>query len=574
MGRSASGRTAKVAVVEPLRWMRSPLLRAGLLSLMSALLALGCSLYLLRLYDRMLPAPSAGALIELAAVGAAVIVAMAGLDVMRARMLLRFAARFDAELAPSAFAALLSDAASGQPLRDVHTVRAFLAGPTMPQLLEVPWSPLLLAAVFFLHPYLGILAFSGAAVLCGLALLNERLTRDALIRAEGSAHAVARLAEDHARGADVVRAMGMLPALRMHWDSHHGEDARRLGIAHRWGVWMGACARLVRFALQLTMLGLGTYLVFEQQCSAGAMIAAAILAGRALAPIEGAIANWRSVVHARNAYARLRAMLVSLSHRAKAPKPTALNGALRVDNVVAAVPGVARAVIRGVTFAVAPGECLAIVGPSGAGKSSLARVLVGVWPAKRGSVRLDAANLSDWPRDVLGPHIGYLPQDVELLHGTVAQNIARFGDIAPAAVVDAAELAGANAMILQLPKGYDTIVGPNGHLLSGGQRQRIGLARAFYRAPTLIVLDEPTSSLDAEAEARIGAAVAALTARGKTVVLINPEPALLSQADTVLRLERGRVTHLGPAADVLAQIAGEGAGGVKGALAVVPAETI
>lgn len=553
--------------------MRWPLVRVGLLSLISTLIALGASLVLLKLYDRMLPAPDAGTLIRLVSVAAAAIVAMAALDVLRARTLLRLATRFDAELAPSAFAAVLSDAAPGRPLRDVHAVRAFLAGPTMPLLMDVPWSPLLLAAVFFLHPYLGALALMGAAMLCGLALLNERMTRDAVIGADGSAYDAVHLAENHARSADVVRAMGMLPALRVNWDPRHGEDVRQHGIAHRSGAWIAACAKLLRFALQMTMLGLGAYLVFEQRCTAGAMIAAAILAGRALAPIEGAIANWRAVVQARNAYARLSGILAAQSHRGTAVEGRVPSGALHVENVVAGVPGVARAVIRDVTFTLTPGECLAIVGPSGAGKSSLARVLVGAWPVKRGRVRLDAADLSDWPRHVLGPHIGYLPQDVDLLHGTVAQNIARFGEIAPAAVVDAAELAGANAMILQLPKGYDTIVGPNGHVLSGGQRQRIGLARAFYRAPTLIVLDEPTSSLDADGAMRVGAAVAALKSGGRTIVLINPDPALLSLADTVLRLEHGRVTHLGPAGEVLAQIAGEPASGANALLEVATAET-
>lgn len=551
---SASGRAAEFSRVGPQRWMRAPLFRIGLVSLIANLLAIAGSLFVCKVYDQLLAARSAALLAQLAMTAVVVIAAIAVMDALRARMLVRFGARLDSDLAPHVFTAGLTDTANGQPLRDLHALRAFVAGPTMPHLLDAPWALAFLVAIYLLHPTLGHVAAIGGALLCGLALINERTTHGALLNADQTANAATRHAVDQAQGVEAAQAMGMLSALRANWVARN-DSAPRLQIgASEHAAWHAALARLLRLLVQMTMLGLGAYLVLEQRCTPGAMIAASVLSGRALAPIEGAIGGWRGFVQARAAYTRLCEVLARVQDGPGLLPALAPTGSIELDRVVARVPNIARPVIRNVSCTAIPGQCLAIVGPSGAGKSSLARVLVGVWRPSAGSVRIDGIDLPDWPREALGPHIGYLPQDVALLHGTVAENIARFGEISPSAVVDAAELAGANAMILQLPKGYDTVVGPGGHVLSGGQRQRIGLARAFYGWPAIVVLDEPTSSLDSDGEAYVCAAIEALKSRNKTVVAINPEPAVLRHADRALRLEHGRVTHFGAAHEVLADI--------------------
>ena len=518
------------------------------------ILMLTASIYMLQVYDRVLASRSGPTLLYLTLFAAACLATMAALDLVRSRIMVRASARFDAQLSGQVFSRVLSEGRSGQPLRDLEYLRGFLTGGQIIHLLDAPWIPIYVGLVYVLHPMLGHVALVGAILLFVLGFLNERLTRQPITEASSELAAGHQFAELSARNSEAVRAMGMLPGLHAVWRKHRDLGLGLQGFASDRAGGVAAVAKALRMFLQIAILAVGAWLVIHEQSTAGVMIAAAIIMGRGLAPVEGSIAGWRGFLQARDSYERLRAEFGEL---AEDPVPMALpapKGALSFEEVFGGPPGATRPVVGELDFKLDAGTCLGITGPSAAGKSTLARLAVGVWRPIKGVVRLDGANIADWPREQLGPHIGYLPQDIELFPGTVAENIARFGKVDAEQVVDAARLAGAHQIILELPKGYDTQIGPAGHNLSGGQRQRLGLARAFYGRPALIVLDEPTSNLDAEGEVAVRQAMDQLKAQGHTLMVIAHRPAVLGGTDRLMVVLGGRITHFGPTSEVMPQI--------------------
>ena len=515
------------------------------------LLALTSSVYMLQVYDRVLASRSLPTLAYLTLFATACLVTLALLEMVRSRLLVRMGIRFDAALAALVFRQTLEAGRNSQGLRDVEQLRTFFAGPTTLSLLDAPWMPLYIALVYLLHPWLGHVALVGAVALLALGLWNERSTRDLLSRSATESAASARFAESAARNSEVLRALGMVPALSDRWRVQHQAGLGLQGVASDRAGNVSAIAKAFRMLLQIGILGVGAWLVILQQTTAGVMIAASIIMGRGLAPLEAAIGSWRSVLTARDSYKRLRTELGAQaqgSAKMALPRPT---GHLVFDGVHAGPPELRHVGLQNLAFEVRPGSVLGVTGPSGSGKSTLARVAIGIWRAKAGSVRLDGANIADWSRDELGPALGYLPQDVELFAGTVADNIARYGSADATAIVAAATTAGAHDVILALPEGYDTVLGAGGANLSGGQRQRIALSRAIYGDPSCVVLDEPTAHMDAEGEAAVRHLLTQLKNRGCSVLVIAHRPALLTASDHLLVLVDGRIAKYGETSELL-----------------------
>lgn len=525
--------------------------RVAFFSFFINLLALTGSLYMLQVYDRVLASRSNPTLLYLTLFATACLATMALLETVRSRLLVRMGARFDAQLSALVFQHALSAGRSGQGLRDVDALRGFVTGPTGLALLDAPWIPIYIGLVYVLHPLLGHVALAGGIALLLLGLWNERATRVPLAEAGRELAAGQQFAELSARNAEVVRAMGMLPGLTRVWRERHDLGLGLQGLASDRAANVSSITKALRMYLQVAILGVGAWLVIRQELTAGVMIAASIIMGRGLAPLESAIGGWRGFLQAREAYRRL---VKDIGQTAEAPPAMALpvpKGQLVFDKVSAAPPESRKMTLQDVSFTLEAGTCLGITGPSGAGKSTLARLAAGVWRPITGSVRLDGVSVADWRREELGPQIGYLPQDIELFPGTVAQNIARFGEVDAQKVVEAAQLAGAHTMILALPEGYDTPIGASGENLSGGQRQRIGLARAFYGRPPLLLLDEPTSNLDAEGETAVRQAMDSLRAAGSTVIVIAHRPAVLGGTDQLMVVMNGTLASFGPTAEVM-----------------------
>ncbi len=516
------------------------------------LLMLTAPLYMLQVYDRVLTARSEYTLLFLSLLALAALAALAVFDILRSRLLVRISCCFDQQLSPLVFAQALKLGLGAQLLRDLDNVRNFFTGPTLLAFFDAPWAPLYLLAVYVLHPWLGHVALVGALILFALGLLSELLTKRWLMESASCESVAQQFVESSSRNSDAIIAMGMLGSLRNRWvENHHNALGFQAGASDRASV-IAATAKFIRFGLQIAILGVGAFLAISDQLSPGAMIAASIIMGRGLAPVEASISGWRNGVLARKAYHRLSSVLMD-EETEKMPLPPP-RGKVTFDNVYAAPPSDNTPNISGVSFVLGAGQTLGITGPSAAGKSSIAKLMVGIWEPLSGSVRLDDADSGQWDAERLGPYIGYLPQDIELFNGTVSENIARFGEVDPDAVVVAARLAGADEMIRELPEGYNTVIGAAGCRLSGGQRQRIGLARAFYRTPPLIVLDEPTSNLDAMGEAAVRSAIDRLRASGCTVAVIAHKPTLIGGVDLLLVIQKGQMTHFGPTAEVLPQI--------------------
>jgi PrtD family type I secretion system ABC transporter len=563
-------RRPRSAVIDALAPCRGGLLAAAAFSFFINLLQLVLPLYMMQVYNRVLPSRSEPTLLMLTALAGALLVVMCLLEMIRSRVLVRISGRLDLQLSDAVMAAMskaavFSGRGGGQALRDFDTMRQFLSGSAIFALFDAPWTPVVIALVFAFHPVLGTIATVGAIVLFALGAVNEVCTRRPLEEANLRTIRFNGLLEGALRNAQVLEAMGMLRAMRQHWQRHRGDILRlQASASDRAGLVMAA-SKLSRLLLQVALLGAGAYLAVNDMISAGVIIAASILVGRALAPVENAIGTWKQFVGARAAFARLNEVLER--HRAPAfrtalPPPT---GRLAVENVTVTAPGADTPILRNVSFNIEPGQVLGVVGPSGAGKSSLARLIVGAWRAAVGKVRLDGADIEQWDSDELGGHIGYLPQDVELFDGTVSENIARFGELDSERIVAAARSAGVHEMILRLPLGYDTSIGPAGSILSGGQRQRIGLARALYNQPVLVVLDEPNASLDEEGDAALVRAIGTLKQAGSTVVLISHRPHIVDLLDRILVLADGSVRAFGPRQEILQRM-------MRRPLAPVPAE--
>ncbi len=514
------------------------------------LVLLAPSLYMLQVYDRVLSTRSVETLVMLSLVTAGALVLMAVLDALRGRLLALAAALFERRVAAMCLQRLLDGGVATSPaaphaLRDVAQLRGFFAGPGLVALFDAPWMPVYLGVVFLFSPWLGLLATASAAVLVLLAVLGEHATRSGVERAQQGSRELGRFIDGALRAGEVVRALGMAGAVGARWHARHDAlQARQLRTQRLAGL-AGSATKGFRQSVQVVMLATAAWLVIEQKATPGVMIAVTVILGRALAPVELLIGQWRGLAEARAAWGRLQALL----GEAAPPVPTALplpSGALLLDGVVHQPPGATRPVLRQLSLQVAPGELLAVVGPSGSGKSTLARLMLGLVRPQAGTVRLDGAELSHWAPERLGPLVGYVPQDVALLDGTVAENIARHGVGAdPAAVVLAAQRAHAHEMILGLPQGYDTPVGEAGQRLSGGQRQRVALARALYGEPRLLVLDEPNAHLDSEGEQALVRALAGLRERGATVVLVTQRTQILSAVDRIVVLRDGVIERIG-----------------------------
>ncbi len=462
----------------------------------------------------------------------------------------------DAVLAGSYHASLRrARQSSGQPVRDLTTVRQFLNTPSTLAFFDAPWAPVFLGAVFLLHPWLGVLAILSTGVLLGLGVLTETRSRGPYRVATEQAAEAQRFAENGLRHADVLAAMGMYGAFRQRW--RRKQDGSVAGAAEgtaRLSALL-ATTKTVRQTVQVGTLGLGAWLVLAQELTPGMMIAASIILSRALAPIEQGIAAWRGCVTARTAWDRLNDLLQRTppldARSTTLPRP---QGVVQVEGVIAVPPGANRPVLHGVSFTLRPGTVTAVVGPSGSGKSTLARVLVGVWPAQAGQVRLDGAAIGEWPAERRVQHVGYLPQEVELFEGSLAENIARLGEPDDTAVLAAAQLAHCHPVLMRLPEHYDTAVAEGGANLSAGQRQRVGLARAVYGDPVFVVLDEPDANLDAAGEVALLKTVQTLKQRQATVVLVTHTPRLVRGVDQVLVLQDGVLAEAGPRDAVLQRL--------------------
>lgn len=526
------------------------------------LLALTGSLYMLQIYDRVLTSHSVPTLVALSILAIGLYLALGILDVIRAQVLVAVGSSVDQRLSPIAHAAVMrlpiygaSTIDATQPLRDVDAIRRFLSSQGPIAILDLPWLPLYLIFVFLLHAWLGSLALLGVLVLTALTWLAERLTNDLNASAGKAAAARMGLAEANARNAEVLRAMGINTRATRRFE---GVNAKHLAIQAKLSDLAGRLAgisKVLRLVLQSAILGLGAYLTIRGQLSAGAIIAASIAASRSLAPVELAITHWKSFVAARQSYARLATTLGALPNETaplELPPPAR---SLSLEGIAVPVPGTERMVLSNLSFDLKCGQALGVIGPSAAGKSTLARAVAGVWPVTRGAVRLDGAAHERWSSEELGRHIGYLPQDVALFDGTIADNIARFDENADgSAIIAAAQAAGVHEMILRLPEGYETHLGPAGIAMSAGQRQRIALARALYRDPFLVVLDEPNSNLDAEGEAALTRAILAVRNRGGIAIVIAHRPSALAGVDMVAVIGGGRLTAFGTKDEILKKV--------------------
>ena len=539
--------------------LRRVFAHVGLFSLVINLLLLAPSLYMLQTYDRVLMSRNEGTLVMLTLLLAGLLALEAALEYLRSLVMSRASAAIDIEMGPQLFNAAFAQRLSGQgsvsqTLNDLGHVRGFVTGKGLMALFDAPWLPIYLAVTFLIHPVLGWFGVVAAVLLLALAWTNEQATGSLQADAGRMGNAATHMADASARNAEVVDALGMLGALRERWLVRQHQYLATLGDANERAARIGAVVKLSRTFLQSAILGLGAWLVLKDQMTPGGMIAASILLGRALAPVDMAIAHWRQLITAREALKRLNELMqqpVVYPPEVKLPRP---KGFVQVDNLVVAAPAKKELILKGLGFEVPAGQSVAIVGPSGSGKSTLARALMGVWKPLSGSVRLDGADLGTAYRDEIGPHLGYLPQDIELFAGTLAENIARFGIIDSDAVVLAAQRAGVHELILRLPKGYETRIqdgSPGSVTLSGGQRQRIALARALYGDPVLVVLDEPNASLDDAGDLALMHAMSDLKARGKTVFVVTHRMNLLTQVDTIMVLNDGRIQVMGASADIL-----------------------
>ena len=523
------------------------------------LLMLTSSLFMLEVYDRVLPSRSVPTLVGLSILAAILMTFQALLEITRGRLLVRIGSRLDGRLSPRVYDAVVRTRSKPgtdgqQPVRDLDTIRSFLSSTGPNALFDLPWVPLYIAICFAFHTMIGVTALGGAIVLMVLTVLAESLSRRPVKAATAHAAARNRFAEASRRNAEVIMAMGMSERLLARWldlgRDYIAQQKRASDVASG----LGSAGRALRTALQSAVLGIGAYLVIQQEASAGIMIASSILAGRALAPIDLAIANWKGFVSARQGWRRLDELLAATppsATRLELPPPAQV---LSLEALSVSPPGAKGVVVHDIRFALKAGSALGIVGPSASGKSSLVRAIVGVWPAVRGCVRLDGATIDQWTPAARGHHIGYLPQDVELFEGTVAQNIARFEQDPPAAaVIAAAKAAGVHDLIVNLPAGYETELGERGTALSAGQQQRIALARALYGDPFLVVLDEPNSNLDAEGEDALTKAILGVRARGGIVIIVAHRPSALAAVDHVLAMVGGTQQAFGPKDQLLAR---------------------
>jgi len=532
-----------------LKQLRPYLLYGAFFSMFINILQLTFSVYMLQIYDRVLSSYSMPTLyvITVAAVGALIISAV--LEFIRSRLLVRCGVALDQALSRDVldevlkYSALTSIPQNQASLRDVNVLRNFFGGNAIFTLFDIPWTPLALGLIYFLHPLLGLVATGGAVLLIIFALINEKVSRKPLDAANMVNGYSMKFIETSRRNAQLIRSMGMLKGVSDRWEGLNDtvmklqtQASRKAGLVQSLSGWL-------RQSMQVFIYGVGAWLTLEGKATAGVMIASSIIMGRALAPVQMGIGSWKQMVEARSAWKRLKTMFANRTEidTMDLPEP---KGQLTAEHVSFAINK--NYILRDVNFSIQPGESLGLIGPSGAGKSTLCRLLLGIWPAAAGAVRLDDADIYKWDQEKLGPFIGYLPQDVELFSGTVAENIARLNEVESEKVIAAAQQAGVHELILEFPQGYDTRIGDGGVVLSGGQRQRLGLARALYGDPKLVILDEPNSNLDDDGEKALLNSWLQLKAKGSTVIVVSHKPSLLVGVDKILMLKDGQVVMFGP----------------------------
>jgi ATP-binding cassette subfamily C protein len=546
---------------------RRAFIATALFSGMSNLLMLSGALFMLEVYDRVLPSRSVPTLVALLLLVAGLYAAQGIIDAIRSRILVRIGHSLDEAMSLRVYETIVrlplkigAKSEGTQPARDLDSVRTFLSGSGPVAFFDLPWMPVYLAICFLFHVLLGLTALAGALILIALTVITEVQTRRPTRSATQFAVARNTLLEASRRNAEAITAMGMVGRISKRWNDLNRNYVAASGRASDVGGGLGAMSKVLRMLLQSAMLAVGAWLVINQQSTPGIIIAGSILGGRALAPVDLAIANWRGFIGARQSWHRLSKLL---GHLPKLSEPMPLkppSHTLSVQNAAVAPPGQPKIVCQDINFTLPAGKALGVIGPTASGKSSLARMLVGVWSPGRGTVRLDGATLDQWSPEVLGRHIGYVPQDVELFNGTVAQNIARFEEPPDSdAVIAAAQAAGVHDLIINLPEGYETVVGEHGGALSAGQGQRIALARALYRDPFLVVLDEPNSNLDAEGDEALTRAILGLRARGAIAVVVAHRPSAIAGVDYILIMAKGRQQQFGPKEEILTRLAPPGA---------------
>lgn len=533
---------------------------AAIFSFFINMLLLSPSLFMLQIYDRVLSSRSLETLGVLIVLLFAALAMMGCLELVRSRLLVKSNNALDAAWAPYLLSSMLSKAGSpdsnsySYALRDLNTIKQFLGGGGIFAFFDAPWLPIYMFIMYLMHPLLFWVALGGAVIMLLLTIINEKVTKKPLDDASASARQAARQVETALRSAESVNAMGMGPAVIERWRSiNHEAIALQSFASNRAGVISGS-TRFFRQALQSVMLGVGAYLVIQDNLSSGVMIAGTIMFGRAISPIESAISSWKSLVEARGAYGRLRTFVKSLpDEQVHMPLP-APKGGLQLEKVSFAIRQNNKVILKNISFSLPAGDILGIIGPSASGKSSLAKVIAGVWKPTSGIVRLDGADLNSWDRNEIGPYTGYLPQEIDLFPGTIAQNIARMGMPDSDKVIAAALKTGVHQMVLALPDGYDTPIGEGGVVLSGGQKQRIGMARALYGSPTKLILDEPDSNLDNDGEAALIKTLAELKNARVTTIIITHKRSLLAQVEKLLLMQDGSLALYGPRDAVLAQM--------------------
>ncbi|WP_020697510.1 type I secretion system permease/ATPase [Reyranella massiliensis] len=546
-------------LAELTRGFRAIVLFLFLISGLINLLALTGSLYMMQIYDRALTSGSIPTLLVLSALAIGLYMFQGGFDVVRSQILVRVGARLDKKIAPLAHRVAIdmprfgfSTSEALERGRDVDTVRGFLGSQGPAALFDLPWMPIYLAFIYFLHPLLGALTFAGAFVLTVLTIVSEIMTK----RLHGSTRkaAVARntIADSNARNAEVIRAMGFAGRAVDRFNDANGEHLELQTKANDIGGTFAAISRVLRMLLQSALLGLGAYLTIKGELTAGAIIACSVAAARALAPVDQAIGNWKGFVAARTAYERLRETVIALAAVDPPMQLPAPKQSLVVDKITVAAPGTGQVVLSEIKFELLAGQAVGIIGPSAGGKTTMARALTGIWPVLRGNVRLDGADLSQWREDEIGKHIGYLPQDVGLMDATIEENICRFEPEPDyRKVITAAQAAGVHDMIVKMPEGYRTQLGPQGMALSAGQRQRVALARALYDNPFVVVMDEPNSNLDGEGEEALTQAIRGIKERGGIAIVIAHRPSALVAVDLVAIVQAGRLTAFGKKEEIM-----------------------
>jgi PrtD family type I secretion system ABC transporter len=517
------------------------------------------SIYMLQVFDRVFSSRSMETLVMLSLLAMASMLLMYLMDTARSAALHRASSILDERLGPAAIHKLLDDAARPQSRRNLHAtrdvslLRNFLSGNGIFCLFDAPWLPIYLFVIYLLHPLLGVCASVGALIYLALAWANELLTRQPTEQLLLTSRAASRYMDGAVRNAEVVIGMGMEKGVVARWEEINSKAQLHAASLSNLSSRMGAVVRALRTGMQVVMLAVGAWLVISENVSPGVMVASTILLSKAFQPVELLITGWKNFIEARGAWLRLSEpgdLPMAADDKVTLPKAT---GQLELERVVHGVQPGKPPFIKGVSFTLRPGEMLGLIGPSASGKTTLARLILGIWTPHSGTVRLDGADMALWPRAQLGPNVGYLPQDVELFAGSVAENIARMGAVNSDMVVRAAQEANAHEMILHLPEGYETQIGESGAVLSGGQRQRIGLARALYGEPQLIVLDEPNASLDREGEAALSGALAGLKKRGATVVLIGHRPSVMTQTDRIGVMNDGVLEAFGFTNEVLSK---------------------